>query len=527
MRRIIFVLLLGVSIINFAQEDQNIELPDFIITGRQNVDVPSAQKAKPELISILSKDFFTPQYSAEDLPLLISSIPVPVIPEIKSTVESYLGSFKVAFGKYTLPVGELNFALNNQNYLLNTKIWGIKVDEYVPYAGYNNSGIKLTNDFFVSTRSEFMPGTKFSIDGIYWRDSYRLFASNTPDLIRETDNVSAKITLQNRYSRLLNFSFDAEGDLLRLKENNYGETNFTSNGLLELKWNKLVFGVSGMYQKQFLTNNLSNIGSYNFLSTEGYIFASPIASIWIKAGFYFNTNSSSSLYSPFASFEMLLDKGFTIGIEYKPKVEFLTTRSLLDKNLYCNLSFTDNYFTQYNNNLLGQLRYEYQTSLSIALSICYAQVDNYACFQDITEPGKFDLFSEDGVNFLKSKFNINYRGLFGNLFGEAVIQNIQDKDGRIIPNEPKFYSSLFYKYEFSFGFGIGIGYYNSISVFADITNNEKLQDYHNLCASVDYELLSGIKIKIDFQNILNRSNFTLNHYQDKPFDYLIGIEYRW
>lgn len=42
-----------------AQEDntQGIELPDFVITGNENITVPKIQKSQPNLIPLLSKDF--------------------------------------------------------------------------------------------------------------------------------------------------------------------------------------------------------------------------------------------------------------------------------------------------------------------------------------------------------------------------------------------------------------------------------------------------------------------------------------
>ena len=48
-----------IPFIIFGQENntgQSIELPDFVITGVQTVSIPTAQKQKPQLISMLSKE---------------------------------------------------------------------------------------------------------------------------------------------------------------------------------------------------------------------------------------------------------------------------------------------------------------------------------------------------------------------------------------------------------------------------------------------------------------------------------------
>ena len=104
----------------FAQtEQQSIELPDFVITGRQNIDMPFATKKKPDLVSTISKDFLTPQYSPEEFPLLFSSLPVQIQPGIKSFDDYYNGTLKIQIGKYSLPTGLLSLNQNFDNYLFN------------------------------------------------------------------------------------------------------------------------------------------------------------------------------------------------------------------------------------------------------------------------------------------------------------------------------------------------------------------------------------------------------------------------
>ena len=74
MKKYFILIILFFSTFLFAQtEQQSIELPDFVITGRQNIDIPIAVKKKPDLVSTISKDFLTPQYSPEEFPLLFSS----------------------------------------------------------------------------------------------------------------------------------------------------------------------------------------------------------------------------------------------------------------------------------------------------------------------------------------------------------------------------------------------------------------------------------------------------------------------
>ncbi|KAF0150885.1 MAG: hypothetical protein FD143_2469 [Ignavibacteria bacterium] len=528
MKQLFVIVLLFTSLMYSQSEQPNIELPDFIITGKQTVEIPAAIKPRTELISILSKDFFTPQFSSEDLPFLITSIPSAVYPSIKETEKYFDGNVKIMLGKETMPFGLLNLSHSFAYYLFNLKAWGANISEYKPYAGYNNSGIVLTNDFSISTRSNFLPGTKVLAEAKYYRDSYHLYGSRKPEQLREKNNGEAGISVSSMYSKIFNFAFGASGNLLSLNENSLKETNLTAFGKLNFRWYKLMFGGKAEINRQMLNNNLSGKGSYDNLSTETYVEFIPFSGFWINGGFYFNTNSTNNMFAPFATAELMLDKGLVLGAEFKPRVEFFSLKNIFDKNLFATLSVTDNVFTKYNNNLSIAIRYEFQKLFSVSLSANYSKIDNYLYYEDLLHIGKFDIRTANDVQVLKTKLKVYLQPApFGNLFAEAVFQGVTNGNDKLIPYEPTFISSLAYNYSFNKVWGFGLKYKIALGAYTDIMNTQKIDNYVDISASSWYELFSGFKLTTYFQNILNRSNFAWKQYQEKPFDYLIGFEYSW
>ncbi len=528
MKKLLALFIIAFSVTRAQNEQQNIELPDFIITGRQAINIAAAQKPKTELISILSKDFFTPQYSSEELPFLITSAPIAIYPSIKGAEEHYDGKVKIMIGKETLPFGEVSLSQSFDYYLFHLKAWGSNINDYLPSAGYNNSGIEIKNDFSISTKSEFLPGSKILAEGKYYRDSYNLFGSVTPTQLREKNNAEASLSVSSMYSKIFNMAFGVSGNHFSLNENSLKETSLIAKGKMNLRWNKILFGASAVFHRQILANNISGTDSYSRLGTEVYVESVPSNNLWVTAGVYFDANSSSNLFSPFALVEILLDKGMTFGAEYKPKVEFLTMKNILDRNPYTNLGFTDNAFSKYYNNLNLTFRYEYQKLFSISLLANYSKVDNYLYYEDLLNVGKFDIQKASGVKILKSKINFYLQPTeFGYLFAEAAIQDVRSTNNSYIPYEPVYTSSLSYKYDNNSDWGFGLTYLIAVDTYADIKNTQKVGNYTNLEAGVWYQLFSGLKITADFQNILNRSNFVWKQYQEKPFDYLLGFEYRW
>jgi len=529
MRKISIFLFVLISSFVFAQtEQQGIELPDFVITGKQSIDIPIAAKRKPDFIPILSKDFFTPQYSPEELPLLISPEPIPIKPGIKTYDDYFNGSLKVQVGNYSLPVGEFNITQSYDNYLFHSKIWGSNIKEYVANAGYNNSGVSLSNEFFVSTKSDFLPGAKLKLAGEYLRDSYRFFAAKDPTFLRETNGGSAIFSLSSSYNRWITFAADLGGNILSLNESGLKETNFNANGLFEFKTGTITFGLKDFYTTQKLNGNLSGVNGYNFNLTEGYVKLFPTKLFLFTIGINYSAYPLSSFFSPFGSFELNLDKGLTFSVEYKPHVQFYNTKDFLKRNLYFNPGTIDNVSSVYKTNIHGMFKYEYEKMFTVSITGGYAKVNNYFYFEDRTNAGKFDMFILPDANIFSAELNLFfYPAQFGYFFGNVLLKDVKDQFDNNVPYEPKFSSTLSYGYNFNFGLGFNIKYQLALNAYTDIINSGQLADYHNLSISLSYEILKGLKLTSDFQNIFNRANFVWKQYQEEPFDILVGVEYRW
>ena len=529
MKKYFILIILFFSTFLFAQtEQQSIELQDFVITGRQNIDIPIAVKRKPDLVSTISKDFLTPQYSPEEFPLLFSSLPVQIQPGIKLFDDYYNGTIKIQAGRYSLPTGMLSMNQNFDNYLFNASIWGSNIREYIPNSGYNNIGFSLSNELFLSTRSDFLPGSKIKFGADYFRDSYHLFATTNPSFLRERNNGSANFSLESSYNRWINLGFYLTGNIYSLSESGLKETNLNANGLFEFKLNDFTIGAKGNYSKQSLENNISGINGNSFYSVESYLKILPIRSLLLTFGIDYASNSINSFYSPFGLFEFNFDKGFTLSGEYKPRADYFNTTDIFYRNRYYNPGVIDNVFLKYKTDLSILLKYEYKKMFSLSLSGGYSKIENYFYFEDAVNIGKFDLFVlpevsifSTGIDFI---INPSYYGTFS---ANIKFKDVKDNFDRTVPYEPKISSTLSYGYNFSSSLGFNVKYLLELNTYTDIINSNKLDNYHNISFSLFYELLKGFKLTADFQNILNRSNFVWKQYQEKPFDLFFGVEYRW
>ncbi len=527
MKKTFFVFMLIGAVVSAQTEQKSIELPDFVITGKQSVEIPTAQKKKPELISTISEDFLLPQYSPDELPHLIYSQPLPVKPEIAAS-NYFDGSVKIGIGSYTYPEGNFHLSKSFGNYIVSASAWGKNIKDYVPFSDYNTSGVSLNNILFVSTKSDFLPGTQIGLYGEYSREAYKFYASAVPNYERKLQNGSGKFSVINNYNRWVDFGFDFGLTTLSFDESGLDEKIINSSVLFNFKTNGFVIGGKGNYDRQVLKNNLSGIGDYDFYSVEGFIKSSMTNNMILKGGLYYAGNNSTNFISPFASMQYKIADGLTFSAEYNPRVENITYRGMLNKNMYATPLFMDNIFKKVKADLNAGIKYEHYKFFSIALSSGYSKIDNYFYFTDFFLNGMYDIFTANNVGSFTTKLDLLFHPAeLGYFLGNVKYSSVKIDNDMYIPYEPKISSELIYGYNFDFGLGLKMKFVYAKDIYTDLANTSMLDDYQNLSFGVSYKIWENLSLKADFQNILNKTNFVLRGYEEKPFDIIIGAEYRW
>src|ERR1035437_3001170 len=107
MMKKILIFFIVIPFICFAQDekkqDQNVELPDFVITGTEAVSVEKAQKMEPDFGSTLSEEFLKPIFSGEQLELRNFINPIKENISLKDSVQYMNGRFNAGIGSLSMP----------------------------------------------------------------------------------------------------------------------------------------------------------------------------------------------------------------------------------------------------------------------------------------------------------------------------------------------------------------------------------------------------------------------------------------
>ncbi len=529
MKKIIAVILLFSSAV-FAQREnagQSIELPDFVITGTQSVVIPEMEKKKPPVLSIMSDDFFRPVFSSEQINLNTSSNPVRREVDLFESAVSNAGLLILGAGLFTLPTGDFYFNQGFNNALIRSHVWGSKIIDYEEYSGDNESGISGSADFFLSSKSNFLPGMKISVNGNYSRDSYYFFASDTPWLKRETELTTAGFELSSRHDNSLKYGIIGKGDFFNIKNNIFKENKYNGKAFLNMYFSKFGVGadINILNQKLFKSTGSS---SYTFYDTDAYFLFDASNSFLIKFGINYSKLDTISKISPQVNAAVKLEKNLSFFGEYKPYSEFMTAQDLLRENRYLSENGAENILIRNKNVSKFIIKYEHERFLGIDLGISFSTIDNLPFFSDDISRGKFEINLADDVKDFKAFLKLDFHGgPLGDFYGNVSYNYLKDSDGMEIPYNSPFHISALYGFDLSSGINLSARLNYFSSSYSDYKNEKNIPSYIDLSFYLKYNLFGGLIITGAIENILNKDNFIYKGYKEKPFDIIGGIEYRW
>lgn len=524
------VIILVYSGIIFAQEKsetQSIELPDFVITGKENISIPKMQKGMPELIPLLSTDFLTPPpANKEDTYIDIPKLEYETV-NLGHYHQQTKGLIKFGVGLHTWPKGEFYYNNWSENFIYNLRLFGQNETEYVKNAGFNSAGVSLGSKYFVNNQSDFLPGLEINLNGNFIYESFNFFGSPNPSLNRKTNNGDASLMLNYVTNSYVNFGLAFNDLYYEQKDNEIDENIFGTKAYIQIKLNNFNVRIDGNYKNQSIPGNKFNFTNQYYYNTSATIGLNLYNLLNIRGGIYFAESGGNTFFSPIAFGSLKLNKSVSVFGEFKPGTEFLTLYNFKEKNRFYELNNFSNLFIENKFNLKGGIKFEYEKYFEISGGFGYLNSDNNFYFDDKENLGFFKIYKDDIENsyaFLNLLFR---KGPYGEFYATGKLSKITGSNGNNIPYQSTVRAHLNYSYNWGTKYGInfGLGYYNES--FADYENKIKIPGSVNLSALFLFELFKNFKLTIKFENLLNDQYYYYRNYKAKPIDLIFGTEFRW
>ncbi len=529
MKKIILIILLASSI--YAQEEnqsQSIELPDFVITGKESISIQKAKKSEPDFIPLLSNDFFIPQYPNEEIITIR-------LPEVENEVVS-IGNYsqttnaflRISAGLKTFPKGEFFYNNWSNNFSYNAHLFGLNELEFEKHAGLSMSGGKIGGSYFVDQTSNILPGLEIALNGSFVNESFNFYGSSTPSLNRITNNGIVDLNFNYVNSSNINFGIKFNNAYYEQKDDAIDENIFSTEGFLNFKVNNFNFKIDALYKNQSVSVPDTNFGNHYFIKTKATIGFIAYNLINVKTGIYISVREGDIFFAPIAYGSLKLNKSISIFGEFAPFTEFNTLQNYKYLNRYYRFNNFVNTFTENKSNLKIAAKYEYEKYFEISAGIGYLNSDNNFYFEDSQEElGYFRIHKEDTENSYLFVNMLFRKGPFGEFYGEAKFQNIKGENNNYLPYKSSFISSLNYRYDWNNIFGLSLGLLYLNEAYLDYKNENKIPESLNLKSLFYYELFKNFKITLEFENLLNEKYYYFRNYRAKPFDVLAGFEFKW
>jgi hypothetical protein len=525
----IFLLSISFIVASFSQEEgrtsTGVELPDFVITGKDVVKIKKSEKLNPFLISTFSEKFVMPVYSPEEIPVKKISLPVRDDLNLLGSNNFYKGYIAGAIGFYSLPDLDILYATPIENGIFRTKLNGFYNRQFVD----NSDNYKLAGGadliYWTDINSSFLPGTQFRINTDLSTRGYKFYGSSNPTEKRNLTNLLGNINIKNEYNSSFLFKINAIDNFTSL-----GGENFKEN-LIDLNLNTLLrlafinIGFSGNIKSVSLSNDTSDHKELNYLlirPTAGFQFTSLAKGSF---GFTISRSSQDRFIMPYAELAVKLAPNFTFLGEFNPTSEFLTPANFLSSNPFFDVVKSTNLFIKKSMQYQMTVKYEYQRFFEINGGFKYFSSDSLPYFYE-KEKGKYSLRFSD-IKSMTPYVNFNFfPGPYGFFFGSLEINAAQNDTGQTFPYIPTFKLTANYGYTFNEVLTSSLNLVYAGKTFTDINNLNKIDNYINLGLSLAYNFDQRFDFFVRFENLINNSNYIWNNYKEKPFDIILGVKYK-
>lgn len=525
-KKVIFFLLIFI-VTAFSQDDKNpnVELPSFVITGKDVVSVRRVEKMKPGFVGTVTKEFINPVYPSDELELGELSNPLEGDLSLLDSSDYYKGKITLEAGRYTLPAGELNYAYPFTSGMIHGRMKGDNQRDYIDKSGKVYYEGALDIDYSLSTEENVLPGTKFSLSGEHGVTEYKFFGSNNPERERTLNAGNAYFGIKNLYLKEFIFDVNVAGDYTYLDKENFNESLLKTNAFGKLNLDNFGLTIKSNYQKQFLTTE--KLGKTN----SDYYFFRPSVSlelfdlIMADLGFTLSGSGGNKLNGLFAAFGLEISENLVLLAEYSPMAEFLTSGKLLRENNYFNPQTYTSFVVKKSNAFKIVLKYEFDKYFQVDGGFRYFSSNKYPYFTNLNNTGVFELAFTDAKNYNGFVNLLFHLGPYGIFYGSLDYHQIKNSDGSFIPYHPKYKATLNYGYDFKNGFNGEATLEYLSGRFTDIANSNSLKSFFIAALKLEYKFKSQIMIWAQVTNLFNTKYYLWEEYQEKPLDLIFGVDF--
>lgn len=270
-----------------AQPNQPIELPEFIVTGKERVDIPGGTKqapVRPPLLSASALDSLNPTLKQPLPPLPPRQLPLP-----ERSLHFRPGYVEASFGNYITPNILAGYSFETGGYRIDAAGGFESSQGWIDGSDYSKFDVSVLSTYVAPEKFIFFGGSTTEVDLNLGNRSYTLFGAPGRES-RSVLAMNAGVQVDGRFEDL---SYRTGASWSHLGMSTEGRTDIAGSiisgfAVAEQRWNGLDAGAKIDLRFASLDEN-----AYPFL--EGSVFARYVTDIIrLRAGAGFQSFESTS-----------------------------------------------------------------------------------------------------------------------------------------------------------------------------------------------------------------------------------------
>lgn len=526
---IIVVIVIG-SWVAFAQQQPTIpppngplELPEFLVTGKELIDVGAGAKhapVRPPLISASRMDSLNPTEKVT-IPLL----PARSLPQYHQTSAYWPGYVQAEIGNYITPNILAGYSLVAGGYRLDFSGDVQASDGWTENASYLTAGGNVLSTFIAPDKFVFFGGSTTRADiGVRHR-SYRLFAR--PDAIeRSNTSMKAGIDVDGKYDGI---SYQAQASWMHQSLTTASMRSVSDNVLrgalrIEQEWtNTKVGAFVDMHVQNYADN------AYPFLETGASArWMNDVLRISAGAGVQWATSTLGTDRFGLAirgQADIFIGHDLTVIATAASGMRSVTFRELMASNPY--LDDSVNLDAAYDIiDIRGTAIYHPSVRTTISAGIRMRQTDREAVWVSARQ----GLFGVDYRTVSVIELNADARFIVSPrdvVIADIRLTNASVSGASVQPYVPGVRASADYERTLSDKFTAGVGMVYVGQRWADLANTISLAGYADMRLRASFSLSKSFELHARAENLLGSTVFVWENYRERGIFITAGCTWKF
>lgn len=514
-----------------------IDLPEFVITGSEKIDLHIESKSEEDQDRIFSPSRPVP---GERLLEVGEALTPKQVKTFSKTPGAMNGKLFAGFGFYGTPQFDGWFGQHDQtsSYMVNG--YYSESNGHLPDAGFWRGGFGLRGSTTLPESSALVPMAQLTGEMKYGRDAYRAYGSRTPFQVRDLSGFEVSGGIGSRYAlpykALSGFDYSAKtgwGYFSTSDTGKVSETDFFINGTATTTLLETTLRASAEYRISGYTMNLPGIQSGHWFSlrTDGrqLLLPSLLCSFSIQQFIYRgNIGATSGRLYPTIDMRYTFTEQASLYAGFAPMVERNSLSSLIKQNRYMNntptIVPTDNRIHFYMGMEFAPLE-----ELVITAKGSYKHLNNYATFYDRDSAKVWEVLYLSGVRATKFDLNAVYRlNQKQNVSVYFSTQSVKQNDSsHSVPHLPGYTVGAVYHHFFDIGVHAEAFMEFHSSRFTNFSNSHSNAGFIASGIKAEIEMFNQFRGFAELNNLLDQHYYLWNGYRERTVFVMLGISYHW